>query len=204
MTKSIKDKLVEVLDGIEKIDEHARGQMWEIENQDLPNVEEMNDSISEAVRALEDISISDDVTRVDDTDIQEIQSKVDSLKLELSEIINELNNPTGLPEQEQFERGHSMLTRSSGYLNHTMLKGINNIANAIMYSSNSTNITYNKFYLLLCTLENQLATVLNDLEVIAKENEIHDLDDLNVSIKIESLRDLAKHKRNYEMEESNG
>jgi hypothetical protein len=53
-------------------------------------------------------------------------------------------------------------------------------------------------------LENQLATVLNDLEVIAKENEIHDLDDLDVSIKLESLRDLAKHKRNYEMEENNG
>jgi hypothetical protein len=56
---------------------------------------------------------------------------------------------------------------------------------------------------MLCTLEQQLIELFEKMNLLAAENEIHDLTDYVVTVKLESKRDLAKHKRNYEMEENN-
>lgn len=202
MKKDIQLKIQEMLNEISRIEELVRSQTWEIENQDLPNIEEINDSISDAISTLENASTSNDFTRVSTDDLDNIGDKVGSMKEELTELINELPG-IGMPEKEIVFGSFNMLTRSSVYINSTVVNGINNVAASVLYSAVPTSETYHKFYLLLCTLETQLDNMFTALNSMAEENEIHNIDDYVITVKLESKRDLEKHKRNYDMEEKN-
>jgi|LakMenEpi03Aug12_release.lakeMendotaPanAssembly.Ray.scaffolds.fasta_scaffold481718_2 hypothetical protein len=203
MSGEISSRVKAMLEEITKIEELVRSQTWEIENQDLPNVEEMNDTIGEAVRSLEDITLSGDVDRVSTSDMEEISERTAELKDKITEIIDELaNNPTG-PTKVTMLNGYNMLSRTTTYLNSTVVNGVNTVAANILFSSAPHNGTFNEFYLMLCTLEQQLIELFEKMNLLAAENEIHDLTDYVVTVKLESKRDLAKHKRNYEMEENN-
>jgi len=201
--KEVSEKISNMLHEINKIEELIKSQVWEIENQDLPNVEEMNDTIGEAVRTLEDISLSGDVDRVSTSDMDEISERVDELRSRMTEIINHLDENTTAPSKVTMLNGYNMLSRTTTYLNSTIVAGVNQVAANILFSSAPHNGTYNEFYLMLCTLEQQLVEMFEKLNLLAAENEIHDLTDYVVTVKLESKRDLAKHKRNYEMEENN-
>jgi hypothetical protein len=202
MTKDLSKNIKEMLDEVDSIEGSVRSLAWEIDNQDLPNIEEMNDTISEAVRTLEDISLSGDVERINSSDLDDISDRTSKLKEQLTVLIDSIKN-TGLDENTM-RNGYNMFSRTSTYLNSTIVNGVNNVAANILFSSAPHNVTYNEFYLLLCTLEQQLEELFTKLNGLAAENEIHDLSDYVVTVKLESKRDLAKHKRNYEMEENNG
>lgn len=201
------DQLEELLRKINRIDDLADQQKWEINNQELPNLEYIGNAISDAVSELESIGLDIDVDRIDDEHLSDISSEVYDVKQALTEIINEMqkteNTQAGLTQSEYAGR-NGMLIRTGSYINYEVTKGLTNLANAILYSPNNSSETYHNFYLLLCTLENQLGEVFAEITKIAQENEIHDLTDFTVTVKLESKRDLAKHKRNYEMEENNG
>jgi len=159
MTKDVTKDIKEMLDEIDRIEDSVRSLAWEIDNQDLPNIDQINETISEAVSTLEDISVGGDVERVNTSDLDDISDRTGRLKDQLTVLIDSIKN-TG-PDENTMRNGYNMFSRTSTYL----------------------------------------FTKLNSL---AAENEIHDLSDYVVTVKLESKRDLAKHKRNYEMEENNG
>jgi hypothetical protein len=202
------EKLEEALRKINKIEDLTHSQQWEINNQDLPNFEQIEDTLTSVISDLESISGVNSAEKVDDEALSDIQNEVYDLKNELTEIINEMSKKSSnqFPEltEDQFNDRHAMLVRSSSYVNHVVFTGIINVANKLLYSANIDANTFHQFYLILCTLEHQLSNVFKDLEQLAGENEIHDLSDYQLTVKLESKRDLAKHKRNYEMEENNG
>jgi len=202
MTKDVTKDIKEMLDEIDRIEDSVRSLAWESDNQDLPNIDQINETISEAVSTLEDISVGGDVERVNTSDLDDISDRTGRLKDQLTVLIDSIKN-TG-PDENTMRNGYNMFSRTSTYLNSTIVNGVNNVAANILFSPAPHNVTYNEFYLLLCTLEQQLEELFTKLNSLAAENEIHDLSDYVVTVKLESKRDLAKHKRNYEMEENNG
>lgn len=103
MTKDVTKDIKEMLDEIDRIEDSVRSLAWEIDNQDLPNIDQINETISEAVSTLEDISVGGDVERVNTNDLDDISDRTGRLKDQLTVLIDSIKN-TG--PDEKIGRAH--------------------------------------------------------------------------------------------------
>jgi hypothetical protein len=202
MKKEQKNKIEGMLFEIERIEDLIKSHVWDVENQDLPNIEEMNDAISDAISTLEGASTSNEFERISTDDIDSVKEKVEALKDDLTEMINSISEEV-VPDKDIMFNGYNTILKSASYLNHILVTNLNNVAASIYFSSAPNQSTYHQFYLLMCTLETQLQNMFGELVSLAEENEIRDISDYVITVRLESKRDLEKHKRNNEMEENN-